>query len=321
MRRTVWTAFLLLFFAFCSRLPLAEASPRPLAPSVLVLHDGPEKNTNPGYLDALFLANLLGHFTTLRKVQSLENYPPGEWPKYDAVFVIVYQRKYTLPSRFIDDIARSPKTFCYLGNQGGQLDRRGILRKHGLAFVGFETRQKYDRVFYKGRTLVKGDVEINHLKVLDEEKVKVYATAGGTGLEPIPYAMQNGSFWVIADSPFSYSAENDRYLVFCDLLHDILGIDHPEDHPAILRIEDINAMSDPDDLEAALDVVRSHHIPFTFGFVPMYVNPQERMEFRLADKPDVVHALQKYVRAGGVPVLHGYTHQYRGVTTDDAEFR
>ena len=104
------------------------------------------------------------------------------------------------------------------------------------------------------------------------------------------------------------------------MLHDILGIDHAENHSAILRIEDINAMSDPDDLETTLDVIRQHHIPFTFGFVPMYVNPQERLEFRMADKPDVVDMLKKYVRAGGVPVLHGYTHQYRGVTTDDYEF-
>jgi len=35
----------------------------------------------------------------------------------------------------------------------------------------------------------------------------VHATAGGTGLDLIPYAMQDRDFWVIADSPFSYSAE------------------------------------------------------------------------------------------------------------------
>ncbi len=298
----------------------ADAPPHASAPSVLVLHDGPEKETNPGYLDALYLANLLGHFTTLRQVHPLEDYVPGEWKKYDAVFVIVYQRKYQVPSRFINDIAQSPKTFCWLGNQVGQLDRQGILRDHGISFVRFEATKKYDHVFYKSHALPKGDIEINQLVVRDDEKVKVLATAGGAGVESIPYVLQSGSFWVVADSPFSYSAENDRYLAFCDVLHDILGIDHTENHSAILRIEDINAMSETDDLEATLEVIRRHHIPFTFGFVPMYVNPQERTEFRLADKPDVVSALKDYVNAGGVPVLHGFTHQYRGVTTDDYEF-
>ena len=194
------------------------------------------------------------------------------------------------------------------------------MSRHGLAFQRFESKEKFDRVFYKGHTLVKGDPETNLLRVVDDQSAKVLATVGGTGLDAKPYVMQSGSFWVVADSPFSYSAENDRYLVFCDVLHDILGIHHDENHSAILRIEDINAMSDPDDLSTTLAVIRRHHIPFTFGFVPMYVNPQERLEFRMADKPEVVSELKDYVRAGGVPVLHGFTHQYRGVTTDDYEF-
>src|ERR1700690_2803680 len=84
----------------------SDVSAQDSAPSILVLHDGPEVETNPGYLDPLYLANLLGHFTTLRQVKPLEKDTVGEWEKFDAVFVIVYQRKYTVPSRFINDIAR-----------------------------------------------------------------------------------------------------------------------------------------------------------------------------------------------------------------------
>jgi len=54
----------------------------------------------------------------------------------------------------------------------------------------------------------------------------------------------------------------------------------------------------------ALDVIRLTISPFTFGFVPMYVEPQERTEFRMADKPDVLTSL-KNMAGGGVPVLHG----------------
>jgi len=38
-----------------------------------------------------------------------------------------------------------------------------------------------------------------------------------------PYAIRMKALWYIADVPFSYMAEGGRYLVFCDLLHDILG--------------------------------------------------------------------------------------------------
>jgi len=285
-----------------------------------VLYDGPDEDKNPGRLDALYLVNLLGHFTTHRTVHPLETYKRGEWARYDAVFTIVYQKRYRVPSLFLEDIARDPKTFCWLGNQVGQLDRQGLLRRHGLRFIKLSDTTKFNQVFYKNRTLVKGDVETNLLKVLDTDQVQVMAKVASADHQSYPYAMHSDNFWVFADSPFSYSAENDRYLVLCDLLHDILGIQHVEDHPAILRIEDLNAMSEPSELEATLAVIRRHHIPFSFGFVPTYVNPHERLEFRMADKPDVVAMLKKYVEYGGTPVLHGFTHQYRGVTTDDYEF-
>src|SRR5437660_9759443 len=120
----------LLFLLCGSVLTAALADPPAHAstPSVLVLHDGPENEKNPGYLDALYLANLLGHFTTLRTIHPLETYQKGEWQKYNAVFAIVYQKQYAVPALFVDDIAQSPQTFCWLGNQVAQLDRRGILR-------------------------------------------------------------------------------------------------------------------------------------------------------------------------------------------------
>jgi uncharacterized protein YdaL len=327
VRKSVFIAFFLLFSIVHPLWLLADqtasiAIPESLqyGPNVLVLYDGPDVEANPGRLDALYLANLLGHFTTNRKIHTLEAYKAGEWEQYDAVFAIVYQKHYTVPRLFLQDIARSPRTFCWLGNQVGQLDQKGILRRHGMVFEKFADKTKFDRVFYKNHVLAKGDPETNILRITDPDLAKTLAQVGDADHDEYPYIIQSGSFWVVADSPFSYSAENDRYLAFCDVLHDILGIQHADDHPAILRIEDLNAMSIPTDLEMTLAVIRKHKIPFSFGFVPMYVNPEERTEFRLADKSEVVDELLKYMRAGGVPVLHGYTHQYRGITTDDYEF-
>jgi len=319
--RRVLSAFLTVFLALFVFAPVfADPLDVSKGPSVLVLYDGPDQEANPGRLDAIYLVNLLGHFTLRRKAQSLEEYQPGEWQKYDAIFTIVYQRKYHVPDVFLKDIAQDSGTFCWLANQVGQLDRVGLLRKHGIAAVGFSDQVKLNEVTYKNHKIPKGDPETNFLQVTDPNKVQVLATVEGPTHGPMPYAMQSGKFWVFADSPFSYSNENDRIYVFSDLLHDILGVQHAENHPALLRIEDINAMSKPEEMDATLRVLRRHHIPFSFGFVPMYVNPQERLEFRMSDKPEVVHELQKYVEAGGTPVLHGYTHQYRGVTTDDYEF-
>ena len=181
-------------------------------------------------------------------------------------------------------------------------------------------RSSFRRVLYKGKILDKGDPDISILRVSGSGKAHVVAWALGDANARTPYILRSGLLWVVADSPFSYSGEGDRYLAFADVLHDILGIDHPEDHRALLRIEDINALTKPEDLRATLAVLRKHRIPFSFGYIPMYVNPSEGIYLHLTDAPNVVQALQEYVRAGGVPVLHGYTHQYRGVTADDYEF-
>ncbi len=289
-------------------------------PSVLVLYDGPNVDSNPGRLDARYLANLLGHFTTRRKVASLEEYRGGDMADHDAVFCIVYEKKYRMPEAFLKDAAATPRTLCYLGNQVGQLDRVGLLRKHGIAFERFFENSPANKVLYKSHVLGKGDPDTNILRVDDSSRAQVVADALGPNGWSSPYIVHSDSLWIVVDSPFSYSSESDRYLAFADVLHDILGIDHPESHSAMLRIEDINPMSDPNQLAATLRAIRSNKIPFGFGFVPFYLNPTRHIYEQLGEKPEIVDALKDYIKGGGLPVLHGDTHQYRGVTTDDYEF-
>jgi uncharacterized protein YdaL len=289
-------------------------------PSVLVLYDGPDTPANPGRLDALYLTNLLGHFTTRRLVHPLETYRTGEGEKYNAIFCIVYQKHYRVPAAFLRDTPSFHRTFCWLGNQGWQLESQGLLSRHGIRFTRFSDSTKMDRVFYKSRVVTKGDIDTNFFKIIDPSKAQALAWAGDPAHNRTPYIIHSDNLWLVADSPFSYASENDRYLVFADLLHDILGVNHPEDHRAMIRIEDINALSDLRQLSTTLNVLDKEHVPFSFGFVPAYINPHERIELRLSDRPAVVNMLKKYVAHGGTPVLHGFTHQYRGVTTDDYEF-
>ncbi len=290
-------------------------------PSVLVLYDGADVDRNPGRIDARYLGNLCGHFTTHRTIQSLSDYKPGQWKAFDAVFCIVYQKHYKVPEAFLRDVPDINRTFCWLGNQVGQLDQLHVLKEHGVAFDRFYQDSPFTSVKYKEHLLDKGDPDINLLVVKDASKADVVAEAISRARDKkVPYIIRSGSFWVVADSPFAYSSENDRYLVFADVLHDILGIDHKEDHRAMIRIEDLNALSNPADLAAVLAIFKKNNVPFSFGIVPVYVNPGERIYVRLSDKPQIVQALKKFVEAGGSPILHGYTHQRRGISTDDYEF-
>jgi len=289
-------------------------------PSVLIVYDGPNQEGNPGRLDALYLGNLLGHFTTRRHLIPIEAYRTGMWKSYDAVFCGIYQKEFEVPETFLRDAAVIDRPFCWFGQQTGQLDQFNILLDHGLHFERFFENSPFEKVRYKNRLLEKGDPDTNILKVVDPTKVQVFADAVSSGSISVPYIVRSGNFWVVTDSPFSYSGENDRYLAFADVLHDILGIPHKEDHRAIFRVEDINALSDPGSLKTVLNIIKHEKIPFAFGFVPVYVNPGERIYTHLNEHPDVVSVLKEYVKSGGVPVLHGYTHQHRGISTDDYEF-
>src|SRR2546425_12980500 len=120
-KRIVVLAFFVLSWPAFAQPPAFDLFAGHPQPSVLVLHDGPDREGNPGRLDALYLANLLGHFTTRRTVHSLETYQAGELQKYDAVFTLVYEKRYTVPPVFLRDVAQGTKTFCWLGNQVGQL--------------------------------------------------------------------------------------------------------------------------------------------------------------------------------------------------------
>ncbi len=317
----LFPAFFLCGIAFSS--PAVDSQFAEIAQSkmsVLVLYDGADSEINPGRLDALYLMNLLGHFTTRRTLKSVEEYAPGDWKKFDAVFSIIYEKKYKIPDAVLRDASETDRPFCWLSNQVGQLERWHVLSKHGLRFDRFFEDSPARQVIYKGHTLPKGDPDTNILSVTDASKSDVIAEAIGANNWRAPYIIRSGSFWIVTDSPFSYSSENDRYFAFADVLHDILGVNHAEQHSALLRIEDINALSLPEDLKRTLRVITSHDIPFSFGYVPFYVNPTLRIFEQLSDKPDIVSALEDYVEHRGIPVLHGDTHQYRGVTTDDYEF-
>jgi uncharacterized protein YdaL len=118
----------------------------------------------------------------------------------------------------------------------------------------------------------------------------------------------------VADSPFSYADVNDRYLPFANMLHDILGENHKKSHSALITIEDISPMDNPDKLRDIADVLSEKGIPFLVGVIPFYVNPGEGVRVSLSDKPDLVDALKYMVKNGGTIVMHGITHQYKGIT-------
>ncbi len=136
----------------------------------------------------------------------------------------------------------------------------------------------------------------------------------------LPWIVKADHFWYVASDPFSYYVEGGAYLAFCDLLHDVFDTGVKEDHPALVRLEDVHAKSDPNSLIAAADFLKSKEIPFVFSLIPVYVNPATKETIYLSDDQQFRATVKALIARGGIPVLHGYTHQHTGETAVDYEF-
>jgi len=226
-------------------------------------------------------------------------------------------------------------------------------------FTSSGTDTNYTRVWYKDTELYKGVIpfatpdadttgcyeesnttyacalELNTIDILDNTKASSIATASKFDLSITdePYVTHGGNFWFVGDIPFSYISEEDRYLAFADLLHDMLGIEHNESHKAIMRLEDVNAETNPSDLIAITEYMQSQNIPFNVATIPQYEDPYGvyhndiPTSIKLSESNIGALLLDYYNERLIDIVQHGFTHQlydyinpYNGITADDFEF-
>jgi uncharacterized protein YdaL len=287
--------------------------------SALVVYDGPAESGD-GLTTARYVANLLGHFGIRPEITNVSSYAAGRCDRFSVTFVCGMTAGTILPQPFLQDIAGTVRPVCWINRHIKQLLSFGNQSARlGLAFTDYADDSEFPSVGYRGFSLPKPDGEINLVRITDPSRAQVLATAVGDDGKT-PYAIRSGSFWYFADSIFAYNTESDRSLVFADLLHDILDQQHPQQRRALVRIEDVSADSDPQDLRRVADVLHARGIPFQIALIPIFRNPTRHVELYLSDQPDVVEAVRYMVRQGGQVVLHGVTHQLYGESGDDFEF-
>jgi uncharacterized protein YdaL len=318
------------------RIPRGATFPAEASPSVraLILYDVTGRWGQLGELYATLTANLAGHFGRWT-AKPARDYGRGEIDRHTAVLYIGSTFGEQLPEALLDDVLRTSRPVVWLGHNIDQLERRaGDFRaRYGWRPLVLD-RSPVSKVRYKGRSLTRWTRQsggIMRYAAVDRSRVRVLAEAVRANGSRFPWALRSRNLTYVGELPFQYTSETDRVLVFADLLFDALAPRTRERHRALVRLEDINPLSDPRQLRAAADYLHGKGIPFGFGVSPYYRDPQGREEgpddVRLRDAPEVVAALKYLLRKGGVLVGHGYTHQwdggsnpYNGVTGDDVEF-
>jgi hypothetical protein len=289
------------------------------ARSALVLYDG-EKERSDAFLSARFTYSLLGHFALEAvRLESFYDCQPEQAGAADFLFAICEDGRTSLPSELLQAISRRQGPIVWINLQLDELLKEAPGR-FPLRF-GKEVSGRNWKVSYADRLFAKSDAA---LQVLlpggGEDGCRVLAWAGDDDGRRLPYAVQGSNLWVFADSPFAYAREGGLWLIFSDLLHEILGQRHTESRHALLRIEDVNPQSDPASIKAIASYLAGEDVPFQISLIPIYRDPAAQEETYLSDNPELVAALRFAVSRGGAIVMHGISHQYRGASADDYEF-
>lgn len=289
---------------------------------VLIVTDSIIDINLPSTVEARELCNLLGHFKTLVSIRGTNHYSPHEINNYDVTFYIGYKPGRKPSHNFMNDALYTKKTVVWInGGLTAYKKYNSIEKRFGFDVTYLDTTGTYNSVRCGNKVFTRGADDIFLVNVINNAKVKVIATASSCATQKgIPYIVKSGNFYYVADLPFMDVTQSDRYLLFADLLHEMVGENHPENHQAIVRIEDVTPVRDPQNLKAIADILFSRHIPFLIGVVPFYVNPAEGKHISLSDRPELVEALKYCVENGATIVLHGVTHQYKGVSGIDFEF-
>ncbi len=318
----------------------------PSADTALVLYDGTGEWGWLGELYAQGLTNLLGHFPLEAVQQPVEQYLPGQMHQYRVAFYFGSVYDSDVPQSFLDDVLSDITPVCWfkynlwmIAHSGPWTPDPDFESYYGFRFVALDW-SPWDRVSYRGGIFTReiGDPELGIIEVLDPGLVEVPALAWqgpeDSPTDSTPYVIHSSNLWYVSDIPFAYLNESDRYLVFCDLLHDIVGIDHAETHRALVRIEDISADTVPKELRDVADYLYSRGAPFHMALVagyrdPLLADPDVNVPFdytlRLSD--ELIAAIRHAEDRGGIIIAHGFTHQWDSVpnpfcgrTGDDFEF-
>lgn len=322
MKKLVFVFLLLILLAPSVGLSAAESTAITAAKKILIIYENGPAPANGGLGDARQLRQLMGHFKTDVTLLEEKDYKQKQISGYDFIFYIGYSRKHSPTHDFMKDAYATGIPLIWI-NTGMEAfaDSFDTAKQFGFIYQKFDTTSVYDLVTCGAKTFTKTEPNANVIKVTDPALCTVLASATSSSTKTvIPYIIKSRNFYYVADSPFSYATEADRYLLFADMLHDILGEQHPESHSAIIRIEDTNPFSDPEKLRKVADILYDRNIPFLVGVTPFYVNPASGIRVSMSDKPDYVDALHYMMEHGGTIVMHGTTHQYKGETSVDYEY-
>jgi len=303
---------------------------------LLVLYD---TSSDYGWLGELYaicartLASRLGPVAT----KPVGQYLPGELSTYDGAIYIGSSFDEPIPVAFLDDVLADTTPVLWTSANVWQLidHAADFQTSHGFDVTWFDL-SPVSEVIYKGTSLERdasNAAGLVDVAIADAKVVQTLATAVRTDGSTLPWAVRAKKLTYVAEIPFSFIGQDDRYLAWCDLLFDTFAPKTPVRHRALLRLEDVNPTQEPLAFRAMVDFLYAEKVPFSIALIPLYVdglgslNNGVPQTVHWKDRPAMQAAIKYATLRGGTVIMHGYTHQlgtlknpYSSVTSDDFEF-
>jgi uncharacterized protein YdaL len=322
----------IVLFCFCLFLFLGTATAWAGSNRALILRDEAGIPMDTDYENTL--ADLLGHFNLPYDIKNVDDYASGDADSYFVTFYLGSVWDKPLPAAFTADVLASNSRIVWVNYNLWQLawgdSQAEFENRFGFRFVQVRNTGNFTRATYGGRTFYRTQEDFSQVSILDAAKALrlVNVTNGTTNYG---YVVKSGNFWFVADNPLAQQNEDSVYLIFADVLHDMLGAQHAETHRAMVRIEDVDATEDPAAITAIADYLYGQGVPFTLAVIPRFADPLGAwgppMTLDINQSPELQSALAYAVSKGGTIASHGFTHQYsdvanptNGVSGVDSEF-
>ncbi len=327
--------------------------------------DAPDESVHTaiGETHAIFLQNLIGHFKDLKPSREpISKYRAGDIDLCRANFYIGTYYDRALPASFLLDYANTDRTVVWMGYNTWKLPPDEQEQLWGARFERLSTLAQetspdgypgfYRDYEYKGEIFTKyaGWDRKDPSKLMAAYEISIFQPSDDLPASSIlswavhssdgsrtPFVIRKANHWLFAESPFSFMTGADRYMIFTDLLFDILDVpplraSGPK--PALVRIEDIHPLVPLWELRTMTSFLEKRKIPYSISLIPIFADPLGVQcdttlgcFVPISKNPAFVEFLRSLNPKYRSYILHGVTHQYgqtpnpfNGVSGDDFEF-
>ncbi|MCK4392836.1 DUF2334 domain-containing protein [Candidatus Bipolaricaulota bacterium] len=254
-----------------------------------------------------------------------QSYRSGLYKDYDMLIYYATDYQQSPPPELIKDIFEgdgiTKKKVVWIGYH---LDKvQAYLRLYGLSYGTLSTGNEAGKLLYLDPA-VSYDLrnpDCISVEVINDDLAHARATVDDGSIivsaKQTYYPEDGECFYFVGFHPTSYIGRFGANLVFLDVLNEVYGIERGK--IALVRLEDIHAFTDSQQLLSITSFLRSEGVPFTLALIPVYVG-EDGVETRLSQDRDFRIKVKNALLDGGEFVLHGDTHRYDGVTAVDYEF-